>query len=171
MANTSKRHSRASHSPTAALANALNRAIVGRLIAAFGAAALAVGLSACAPAAGSPDTGTASSAAADSGAADASAEAAASMAVGPDTVVLDVRTPEEFAGGHLEGAELLDFSSGDFEAALPSLDPTTEYVVYCRSGNRSGQAIALMEAAGFTNLTNLGSLEQAAAATGLAVQQ
>ena len=80
-----------------------------------------------------------------------------------------MRTPEEFASGHLEGAELLDFSGGELAAAIPNLDPGAEYLVYCRSGNRSGQAIAAMEEAGFDRLTNLGSLEQAAKATGLPV--
>lgn len=87
--------------------------------------------------------------------------------VSDNTVVLDVRTPEEHAQGHLEGSVLLDLNGGDFQEALPTLDPEAEYVVYCRSGNRSGQAISLMEQAGFENLTNLGSLEEAAAATGL----
>lgn len=89
--------------------------------------------------------------------------------VGPETILLDVRTPEEFAGGHLEGAELLDFNSGQFAAQLPSLDPNAEYLVYCRSGNRAGQAIALMQQNGFENVTNLGSVEQAASATGIAI--
>ncbi len=97
------------------------------------------------------------------------APASGGTPVGADTIVLDVRTPEEFASGHLEGAEPLDFTGGEVAAAIPSLDPDAEYFVYCRSGNRSGQAIALMEQAGFTNLTNLGSLEQAARATGLPV--
>lgn len=95
------------------------------------------------------------------------AAADGSLTVGPDTIVLDVRTAEEFAAGHLEGAQQLDFNGGEVAAALPTLDPEAEYLVYCRSGNRSGQAIALMQQAGFTNLTNLGSLEQAAQATGL----
>lgn len=92
-----------------------------------------------------------------------------SVEVNADTVVLDVRTPEEYAAGHLEGAQLLDLNGGELAAAIPSLDPEAEYVVYCRSGNRSGQAVALMEKAGFTTLTDLGSLEQAADATGLPV--
>jgi rhodanese-related sulfurtransferase len=94
---------------------------------------------------------------------------AASVEVGENTVILDVRTPEEYASGHLDGAQLLDFNGGEVAAAIPTLDPEAEYVVYCRSGNRSGQAIALMEQAGFTDLTNLGSLEQAAQTTGLPV--
>ena len=88
---------------------------------------------------------------------------------GEDAVILDVRTPEEYAAGHLEGAVLLDFNGGQFAAELPNLDPDAEYVVYCRSGNRAGQAVVLMEKAGIGAATNAGSLEQAAKATGLAV--
>lgn len=89
--------------------------------------------------------------------------------VSAGTVVLDVRTPDEYAAGHLDGAQLLDFNGGEVATALPKLDPEAEYLVYCRSGNRSAQAIALMEQAGFSNLTNLGSLDQAATATGLQI--
>lgn len=98
-----------------------------------------------------------------------SAADASTTEVGDETIVLDVRTPAEYGAGHLEGALLLDFNAGDVAAAIPDLDPSAEYLVYCRSGNRSGQAIALMEQAGFTDLTNLGSLEQAAQATGLPI--
>lgn len=94
---------------------------------------------------------------------------APSVAVASDTIVLDVRTPGEYAGGHLEGAELLDLNSGEFAAALPSLDPEAEYVVYCRSGNRSGHAVAMMEQAGFANVTDLGAVRNAAAVTGLPI--
>lgn len=89
--------------------------------------------------------------------------------VGDETILIDVRTAEEYATGHLEGARLLDFTGGDLADAIPSLDPEAEYLVYCRSGNRAGQAIALMEQAGFTNLTNLGSVENAAQLTGLPI--
>lgn len=92
-----------------------------------------------------------------------------SVTVSSDAIILDVRTAQEHASGHLDGARLIDFNAGEVAAAIPSLDPTAEYFVYCRSGNRSGQAVALMEKAGFTNVTNLGSLEQAAAATGISV--
>lgn len=94
-----------------------------------------------------------------------------SIEVAADTVVLDVRTAGEHAGGHLDGARLLDFNAGEVAEAIPTLDPEAEYLVYCRSGNRAGQAIKLMEQAGFTNVTNLGSLEQAAAATGIEIVQ
>ena len=92
---------------------------------------------------------------------------APTVAVASDTIVLDVRTPGEYAGGHLEGAELLDLTGGDFATALPGLDPEAEYVVYCRSGNRSSQAVSMMVQAGFANVIDLGSMENAATATGL----
>lgn len=93
--------------------------------------------------------------------------ASGSIEVGAHTVVIDVRTADEYATGHLEGAQLLDISNGDLAAALPSLDPDAEYLLYCRSGNRSGQAVALMEQAGFTDLTNLGSVKEASKSTGI----
>jgi len=92
-----------------------------------------------------------------------------SVSISENTIVLDVRTPEEYAQGHLDGAVLLDLNGGQFAEALPSLDPDAEYVVYCRSGNRSGQAIALMQERGITNTTNLGSVEQASEATGIPI--
>jgi len=70
-------------------------------------------------------------------------------------VTLDVRTPGEFNEGHIEGALLVDFQSGNFENEIASLDKSKTYAVYCRSGNRSGQAIEVMREAGFTNIYNL----------------
>lgn len=101
-----------------------------------------------------------------SGCADASSN---EVEVTEDVILLDVRTPSEFADGHLEGAQLLDFNSGELAAAIPQLDADAQYLVYCRSGNRSGQAKSLMEDAGFTDVTNLGSLQEAAEATSLPV--
>jgi rhodanese-related sulfurtransferase len=68
---------------------------------------------------------------------------------------LDVRTPGEFAEGHIEGAQLIDFQSGNFENEISSLDKNATYAVYCRSGNRSGQAVKVMHDAGFHNVYNL----------------
>ncbi len=86
-----------------------------------------------------------------------------------DAVLIDVRTASEYAEGHLEGARLLDVTDGELQQALPDLDPAATYLVYCRSGNRASQAKALMEDAGFTDVTNLGSLNDASKATGLSV--
>jgi phage shock protein E len=78
-------------------------------------------------------------------------EAAATIAAPPDDlVILDVRTPEEFAEGHIDGAVMIDFYRDDFAAAVAQLDPDVPYVLYCRSGNRSGQTAALMTELGFS---------------------
>lgn len=99
----------------------------------------------------------------------ACAPAAEPVALDPGTVVIDVRTPAEFASGHLDGAVNIDVQSSDFEARVSELDPAGTYFVYCRSGNRSGQAIDRMEALGFSDLTNGGSVESASAATGISI--
>jgi phage shock protein E len=70
-------------------------------------------------------------------------------------ITLDVRTPGEFNDGHIEGALLIDFQSGNFENEIASLDKSKTYAVYCRSGNRSGKAVKVMSDAGFPNLYNL----------------
>jgi rhodanese-related sulfurtransferase len=70
-------------------------------------------------------------------------------------ITLDVRTPGEFNEGHIEGALLVDFQSGNFVNEIASLDKSKTYAVYCRSGNRSGQAVKVMSEAGFTNIYNL----------------
>jgi rhodanese-related sulfurtransferase len=70
-------------------------------------------------------------------------------------VTLDVRTPGEFAEGYIEGARLIDFQSGNFENEIATLDKNATYAVYCRSGNRSGQAVKVMKDAGFSNVFNM----------------
>lgn len=82
-------------------------------------------------------------------------------------MIVDVRTPAEFASGHLEGAINIDVRAADFDAQVDALDRDAEYLVYCRSGNRAGSAIDRMAAMGFTTLENGGGVEQAAQATGL----
>ncbi len=84
--------------------------------------------------------------------------------------VIDVRTPEEVAAGSLHGALYIDIQGPDFASQMNELDKSANYVVYCRSGNRAGQAIEWMTENGFTGtLTNAGSLADAAVATGLAI--
>ena len=70
-------------------------------------------------------------------------------------VILDVRTPGEFAEGYIVGARLIDFQNGNFETEIADLDKNATYAVYCRSGNRSGQAVKIMQDAGFLDLFNL----------------
>ena len=70
-------------------------------------------------------------------------------------ITLDVRTPSEFAEGFIEGARLIDFQSGNFENEIAALNKNATYAVYCRSGNRSGQAVKVMQDAGFTSIFNM----------------
>ncbi len=84
------------------------------------------------------------------------ADGAALIADPPDDlVILDVRTIEEFDEGHIAGAELLDFYRSDFSARLDELDKDQPYLIYCRSGNRSGQTRAIMEDLGFTDVVDV----------------
>ncbi|MGB1382080.1 MAG: rhodanese-like domain-containing protein, partial [Ilumatobacteraceae bacterium] len=80
--------------------------------------------------------------------------AEAILASGAVTVI-DVRTPAEFADGHLPGAELIDISASDFVSRISALDRSATYFVYCRSANRSGQATALMADLGFESIYEL----------------
>jgi len=59
----------------------------------------------------------------------------------PDFVILDVRTPEEFADGHIENAINLDYYSETFQDELDKLDKKKTYLIYCRSGKRSSNAL------------------------------
>ena len=77
--------------------------------------------------------------------------------------VIDVRTPEEYAEGHVEGATNIDVQATDFDDRVAELDRDTTYVVYCRSGNRSAAAAERMREAGLT-VVDGGSLEDMAAA-------
>ena len=83
-------------------------------------------------------------------------EAAASLlAEGEGVTVLDIRTPEEFAEGHLAGAKNLDFTEGDFEERLAQLDRSKPYLVHCASGRRSSQAMEVFKKLRFTRIHHL----------------
>lgn len=85
----------------------------------------------------------------------ASPQEAQALIADGDVKLLDVRTPEEFAAGHLAGAENIDFYDSDFADQIDALGKGAKYVVYCRSGNRSGQATELMAQKGFTTVTDV----------------
>lgn len=72
-----------------------------------------------------------------------------------DFVVLDVRTPGEFAQGHLKGAVLIDYRSPGFRQEMAGLDRKKTYLVYCRTGNRSTQALGIMSELGFPGVYHL----------------
>ncbi len=78
----------------------------------------------------------------------AAGQEAAKQALADGRTVIDVRTPEEFAQGHIEGARDIDLQGSGFTAEIAALDPKGSYVVYCRSGNRSAQATQEMTAIG-----------------------
>ena len=69
--------------------------------------------------------------------------------------ILDVRTPAEFAAGHLPSAIDVDLQGADWAAKVAALDPSKPYFVYCHSGNRSAQAVAYLHQHGFTTLYEL----------------
>ncbi|MGN8226242.1 rhodanese-like domain-containing protein [Gracilimonas sp. BCB1] len=78
-------------------------------------------------------------------------------------VVIDVRTKDEFKSGHLALADHnFDLLNGDFESKLDSLDKSETYYLYCRSGNRSGQATKLMKENGFEKVYNIGGFRNLA---------
>jgi phage shock protein E len=94
---------------------------------------------------------------------------ATAIEVTEQTIVVDVRTAEEYSAGHLDGAVNVNLQSGRFESEIAEYDPEAEYVVYCRTGSRSAQAVATMEAAGFDDVTDAGGIDSAASATGLPI--
>jgi thioredoxin len=72
-----------------------------------------------------------------------------------DAIILDVRTPEEFAKGSIAFSRNLDFRSSNFESDLNKLNKKKTYFVYCLSGGRSGSASALMQNLGFEHVVAL----------------
>lgn len=81
------------------------------------------------------------------------------------SLFLDVRTAEEYSAGYFEGAQLIplaDLQAGKF----PEVDPEKPLYIYCRSGNRSAEASAILKAAGYTNVIDLGGLQDVAAIGG-----
>jgi phage shock protein E len=70
-------------------------------------------------------------------------------------VVLDVRTPEEFAAGRIAGAIDVDLQGATFDTDVAALDPKATYFVYCHSGNRSAQAVAYLQEHDFSSIYEL----------------
>ncbi len=80
-------------------------------------------------------------------------------------VVIDVRTKKEYDQGHLKLTDAqYDFLNGDFQKQIDSFDKDKTYYLYCRSGNRSGQAARLMQKEGFKNVYNIGGYDELAGA-------
>ena len=72
-----------------------------------------------------------------------------------DGILLDIRTPQEFAAGHIPGAVLLDFHHPAFRFELANLDRSAPYFIYCRTGNRTRQAMRLFRELGFASVVGL----------------
>lgn len=72
-----------------------------------------------------------------------------------NTMILDVRTPQETAEGMIEGAIEIDYKADGFDAKLDQLDKNKTYLVYCKSGGRSGRTANKMIDKGFKNVVNL----------------
>ena len=70
-------------------------------------------------------------------------------------VILDVRTPEEFAEGHLSGAVNVNLMAPDFESRLAGLNRGQTYLVYCRTGSRSAKATQAMRRLGFRSVYHM----------------
>jgi len=69
--------------------------------------------------------------------------------------LIDVRTVEEYAEGHITGSVNMDINDPGFNDNVQILDKTKQYAVYCASGVRSGKAADIMRKSGFTNVYTL----------------
>jgi rhodanese-related sulfurtransferase len=103
-------------------------------------ALLATGLSACAQSGGSNLDVT---------------QVAQMISDNENLVLIDVRTPDEFKQGHLEGAKLINFYDANFQEEVKKLDSAKKYVVYCRSGGRSSKSVSAMKKLGFNDVYNM----------------
>jgi rhodanese-related sulfurtransferase len=81
--------------------------------------------------------------------------AVARMKKDPKIVVVDIRTPEEFAKGHIKGAINVDVNDKSFAKKLAKLDRKKTYLMHCRSGGRSAASIPVWDRLGFKNVLHL----------------
>ena len=123
------------------------RAVVVALV-----ALLAIAIAGCGASAGS--AGTTRSA----GAAIQKVDAARAVGLLAGRVVIDVRTPAEYAAGHIAGARNIDVEAADFGSKIAQLDRQAPYLVYCHSGRRSGIAATELAKAGFTDIVDAGAM-------------
>lgn len=84
---------------------------------------------------------------------------AASAVVQADPVYIDVRTVEEYSADHIDGDLNVPLAELDTAALAERFGKDAEFVLYCRSGNRSGQAMEQLVAAGFTKVSNGGGID------------
>jgi rhodanese-related sulfurtransferase len=70
-------------------------------------------------------------------------------------VLLDVRTPKEYATSHIPGAVNIDVQASSFRKNVEALDRSKTYLLYCRSGNRSSTAMDIMRSMGFGKIAQI----------------
>ena len=99
-----------------------------------------------------------------SGPAITKADAGTAVSMLKARTLIDVRTPAEYAAGHIAGARNIDVEGTDFASAISTLDKGAAYLVYCHSGRRSAMAAEQMAAAGFTDIVDGGAMADLVAA-------
>lgn len=97
-------------------------------------------------------------------------DSAQGLSLEADAVIVDVRSPMEFASGHIDGAINLplDVFAQNFSQVMPS--KAQQVVLYCRSGARSGQAVGFLQQNGYTKVVNGINAETIASQTGKAIR-
>ncbi len=78
-----------------------------------------------------------------------------SMLHSPEVTSIDIRTSEEISEGYIDGADLFMDFYDDFEGSISELDKNRKYLIYCRSGRRSSEAVLLLMNKGFRHVYNL----------------
>jgi rhodanese-related sulfurtransferase len=77
------------------------------------------------------------------------------LTVNSQLSILDVRTADEYQVSHIEQSQNVDFYKEGFSERLAQLDKDQTYLIYCRSGNRSGKTLTLMKKLGFKRVYNM----------------
>ncbi len=75
--------------------------------------------------------------------------------VNTDILLIDVRTPEEYASGHLENSVNIDYKAGNFKELIAELDTNQDVYVYCKVGGRSNNSAKMMKKMGFKKIYDL----------------
>lgn len=83
------------------------------------------------------------------------AEVASMLRNNPDVVLVDVRTPAEYAEGHIRDSRLIDYYDRRFATTIQSLPRDVDVVLYCRSGRRSADAKHMLDSMGYTHVMNM----------------
>ncbi len=73
----------------------------------------------------------------------------------PDFIILDVRTPAEYASGYIENAVNIDYYEDDFEETLDTYGKNKTYLIYCRTANRTASVMSIMQRLEFTEVYNM----------------